>query len=209
MFILRMNKLSLRDRVSPLINWRVGDRIQRPWLILQCYCSQVQTGRENIKKKKKKEICSAREDVNFGSWTCPDSVLSPFVSFWVLSQDAVRVVHPPMLGHKEDHMHGLSLPDQCLCFPTDGRSSGCRLSQGSPHQSLSIHVALLHSHLCESAGALLHSCCIVSLPSFLSCMHREHFPFNPHSCLLTLLATDFASVPFPLYFPLEAMYCVL
>lgn len=57
----------------------------------------------------------------------------------------------------------------------------------------------------EIAETLLHSPCIVSLPSFLSCMHREHFLSNPHSCLLTLPTTNFASFHFPLYFPLEAM----
>lgn len=61
----------------------------------------------------------------------------------------------------------LSLSDQRLHFPSEGRSSGCRSAQGSPHQLLSLHGALVHSHLCEFAGARLHSCRTVSLPSFL------------------------------------------
>lgn len=42
------------------------------------------------------------------------------------------------------------------------------------------------------------------LPSFLVCTGNTFSP-NPHSCLLTLPTTNFASFRFPLYFPLEAM----
>lgn len=98
----------------------------------------------------------------------------------------------------------LFLPDQCLRFPSDRRSSGCGLFQKLSHQSLSGHVAPAHSPV--SVELLELSCilrCVASLPSFLVC--TEHFLSSPHSCLLALPTLNFASVPFPLSVALEAM----
>lgn len=119
-------------------------------------------------------------------------------------------IHPTLYMRKI-RCTALSLPDQCLRFPSEGRSSGCSLSQGSPHQSPSIHVALLHSHPCEIAGTLLHSRWIASLPSFLSCMNRQHFLSSPHPSLLVLPNHWLCLFPLSSLFSLEAMllYCIM
>lgn len=98
----------------------------------------------------------------------------------------------------------LFLPDQCLRFPSDRRSSGCGLFQELSHQSLSVHVAPSHSPVSvESQGYLAFFAALHHfLPSFLVCAGT--LSLHPHSCLLALPAVNFASFPFPLYVALEA-----
>lgn len=100
----------------------------------------------------------------------------------------------------------LFLSNQSLHFPSDWRSSGCGLFQELSHQLLRVRAAPSHSSVSVELFEL--SCilgCVASLPSFLSCMGRENFLSNPHSCLLALPTVNFASFPFPLCVALEAM----
>lgn len=134
MLILRMSKLTPRDWVPQWTKERAGDRIQRPWLMLQCYSSKF----KQEEGGKKLEVCSAREDVNFGPWTSPDSVLSLLLSFWVLFQDASSVVQPPILGHGEDHMHSLVPSRPMSPFPFGWEVIWLQLIPGAP-PSVTLH----------------------------------------------------------------------
>lgn len=108
------------------------------------------------------------------------------------------------------YIWALFLPDPCLHFPSDWRSSGCSLFQELSHQSLSVQAGPSQSPVSVELFRLsCILCCIASLPSFLSCAHWEHFLSNPHSACSLSQPWTLPLFPFLSMLPLRLCYCIL